>query len=462
MATDYRARSFWLDDMPGDLVPRPALEAPAQVDAVIVGAGYTGLWTAYYLAKADPHLRVAVVEKEIAGFGASGRNGGWVSPFFATPLAKIEKSHGREAAIAMQRAMIATVDEVGCVAAEEDIDAHYHKGGCLWLATSAGQTPRIAAVLEEQRSYGFGEEDWTWLGRREALARLRVEGCHGGLFSPRYASVQPARLARGLAEAVERLGVHVYERTPALDVAKGVVTTPRGAIRADVVVLATEGYTVTLPGRKRDLIPIYSLMIATEPLPADFWDEVGWQGREVFTDGRHLLVYAMRTAGDRIAIGGTVAPYHYGSRIAERFERHEGTFSRLHEALRRLFPAVSDAAITHRWGGPLGATRDWHTTVAFDRPGGIAWARGYVGDGVATANLAGRTLTDLILCRDSDLVHLPWVHHRSRAWEPEPLRWLAAGALELVMDRADTVEFKSGRPARWMPLVEKIEEIAGG
>jgi glycine/D-amino acid oxidase-like deaminating enzyme len=458
--TDYRSRSLWLDGVPGELTPRPSLPGPIDVDVAIAGAGFTGLWTAYCLKKADRTLRVAVVEKEIAGFGASGRNGGWVSPFFATPLATLAADHGREAAIAMQRAMHDTVDEVGRVTAAEGIDAAFHKGGSLWLSTSPAQTPRVRRVLEEQRSFGFGD-DWEWLGRREAGERLRVEGCLGGLFSARYARVQPARLARGLADTVERLGVRIYEQSPALSVAPGGVVTPMGRVKAEAVILATEAYTVQLPGHERDLVPIYDFMIATAPLPPAVWDEIGWAGREVFSDGRYLLIYAQRTADDRVAIGGTTAPYHFGSRIDERFECPESLYERIHIALRRLFPCLSDAAITHRWGGVLGATRDWHTCADFDPATGFGWAGGYVGDGVATANLAGRTLTDLILRRDGELVRLPWVGHRSKPWEPEPLRWLAATGVGLVMGHADNVEFGKGRPVRWKPLLDKVEGIVG-
>ena len=458
---DYRSYSFWLDDTPGDLAPRPALEGPADVDVAIVGAGYTGLWTAYYLAMADPHLRIAVVEKDVAGFGASGRNGGWVSPFFPTPLATLVKGHGRDAAVRMQVAMFETVDEIGRVCDEERIDARFQKGGSLWVSTSPAQTPRVKAVLDGQRAFGFGDDDWVWLERRDVLERLRVEGCLGGLFSPRYACVHPARLARGLAEAVERLGVRICEGTPALSAGPGGVETPAGRLRAEAVILATEAYTVQLPGHERDLVPIYDFMIATAPLPAAFWDEVGWQGREVLSDGRYLLIYAQRTADDRIAIGGTAAPYYFGSRISERFERPRALFERIHDALRMLFPAVSGVPITHRWGGVLGATRDWHTCADFDPATGLGWAGGYVGDGVATANLAGRTLTDLILRRESDLVRLPWVGHRSKRWEPEPLRWLAATGVRVVMGHADNVEFGTNRPVRWKLALDKIEEIVG-
>jgi glycine/D-amino acid oxidase-like deaminating enzyme len=458
---DHRAYSFWLDDTPGELLPRPALEGPTDVDVVIVGAGYTGLWTAYYLARADPHLRIAVIEKDVAGFGASGRNGGWVSPSFATPLTKLAESHGREAAIRMQRTMFDTVDEIGRVCVAESIDAQYHKGGSLWVSTSPAQTPRVKAVLKGQQAFGFGDADWVWMGRREVLHRVRVEGCLGGIFSARYASVQPARLVRGLAQVVDRMGVRIYEGTPALSAAPGGVDTPAGRISADAVILATEAYTGQLPGHGRDVVPIHEYMIATAPLPVSFWEEVGWAGREVLSDGRHLIIYAQRTADDRIAIGGTEGMYHFGSRIAERFERRRATFQRLETALKLLFPAFSGAGITHRWGGVFGATRDWHTCVDFDPSNGFGWAGGYVGDGVATANLAGRTLSDLILRRESDLTGLPWVHHRSKPWEREPLRWIGATGVRVVMSRADEAEFGKGREVRWSPLLTKIEEIVG-
>ena len=444
--TDYHSRSFWLEDVPGDLAPRPALAGPIEVDVAIVGAGFTGLWSAYYTKLADPDLWIAVLEKDIAGFGASGRNGGWVSPMLPTPLSTLAKESGREAAAAAQRAMIDTVDEIGRVTGAEGIDAHFHKGGSLWLSTSPAQTPRLKAVVAEQQAMGFGDDDWTWLGRAEVRRRLLVEGCRGAVFSPHYASVQPARLARGLAERVEALGVALYERTPALTVRAGAVETPAGTVAARSVVLATEAYTVDLPGHERDVVPIYDFMIATAPLSDDAWDEIGWSGRETVADGRYMLIYAQRTADGRVAIGGTTAPYHYGSRIDERFERPRAVFERIHSALEQIMPAAAEAPVTHRWGGVLGATRDWHACVDYDAGNGLGFAGGYVGDGVATANLAGRTMRDLILGRDSELVRLPFVRHRSRPWEPEPLRWLATTGVNLVLGHADQSSSARGGP----------------
>ncbi|MDQ3952454.1 MAG: FAD-binding oxidoreductase [Actinomycetota bacterium] len=435
---DYRSYSFWLDTCGDDLTPRPPLRSNESVDVAIVGAGYTGLWTAYYLKQAEPSLRVAVVEKEVAGFGASGRNGGWCSALFA----------GARSARDMHGPLCDTIDEVGRVLAAESIDAHFHKGGTLVLATSPAHLPR---VRNEAASPGAA-----WLGPEEVAQRLRVARCEGAAFTPHCARVHPGRLVRGLARVVGAMDVPLYERTPALDVAPGRVDVPGAALTADVVVRATEGYSATFPRARRRLAPLYSLMIVTEPLPRAFWDEVGWTGRETVTDGRHLLIYAQRTADDRIAFGGRGAPYHFGSRISDRFDREPKVFDELAKVLVQLWPAASGARITHRWGGVLGVPRDWYSSVGFDRATGVAWAGGYVGDGVSTSNLAGRTLRDLILGRDTEITRLPWVGHRSRSWEPEPLRWLGANAALWTMASADRAEARTGRPARRAAVVKKL------
>jgi glycine/D-amino acid oxidase-like deaminating enzyme len=446
----YRELSYWHDSLPDDdaLVPRAALPGDDAVDVAVVGGGYTGLWTAWYLLQGDPQLRVVVLEAEIAGFGASGRNGGWCSALLPMSLGRIERTAGRDAAVAMQTAMFTTVDEVGRVAASAGIDCHFAKGGYLNLATSPAHTRRLAADLDESRHFGFGDEDLRWLDRGEAAGRLDATGVLGGLYTPHCAAIHPARLARGLARAVERAGGTVREGTSVRAIAPGQVETDHGVVRADVIVRATEGFTPSLKGEKRTLVPLYSLMIATEPLSAEIWERIGLRQRETFNDARHLIIYGQRTADGRFAFGGRGAPYHFGSAVRPAFDREAGVHQKLHDTLRALFPAIGDAAVTHRWGGPLGVPRDWHCSVGLDRRSGLAWAGGYVGDGVATTNLAGRTLADLISGRDTDLTHLPWVDHHSRRWEPEPLRWLGInGGLRLPAS-ADRSERRTGRPAR--------------
>jgi glycine/D-amino acid oxidase-like deaminating enzyme len=453
---DYRTTSYWLDDVPGELVPRPGLSGDTDADVCIVGAGFTGLWTAYYLAKADPKLRIVVVEREIAGFGASGRNGGWCSAFFPASLEKIAAASNRGEAVRMQRAMFDTVEEVGRACTEEGIDAQYRKGGVLNLAITPAQLENVREEYDYHTSWGFGEPDWVWLDAVEARHRLNVTGCLGGSFSPHCARVQPARLARGLAETVEKLGVRVYEQTPVTSIEDGLVTTPMGRIRAEVAVRATEAYTVQLPGERETLVPIYSLMICTEPLPKEVWDEIGWEGRECFNDGRHLIIYLVRTEDDRIAMGGRGAPYHWGSRIEDSYDRVPGVMESHERTLRFLFPAIGSARITHTWGGPLGWPRDLFPGAGYDRARHFAWAGGYAGDGVATANLSGRTLADLITGTESDLTTLPWIGHSSPAWEREPMRWLGINAAFKLMANADRVESGIGRPARRAALVDRL------
>jgi glycine/D-amino acid oxidase-like deaminating enzyme len=452
----YRTLSFWLDDLDGDLTPRPPMAGSIDVDVAIVGGGYSGLWTAYYLKRADPSLRIAVVEAEICGFGASGRNGGWCSALFAGARQKSAKRHGRGAAIAMQRAMFSTVDEVGRVLGAEGIDANWHKGGTLTLATTPAQEIRLRQELDGERSWGFTEDDFVWLDEAAARARIDAAGVRGGLFTPHCARVHPAKLVRGLAGVVVSSGVSVYEQTRATSIEPGRVTTFYGDVKADVVVRATEGYTARQRGRRRFLLPLYSMMIATEPLPAAFWREAGWSNRETMNDGRHLIIYSQRTADDRIAFGGRGAPYHFGSRIEDEYDCEPRVFELLRHSLVSLFPAAADARITHRWGGPLGVPRDWYTSVGFDRMSGMAWAGGYVGDGVSTANLAGRTLTDLVLGRASELTRLPWVGHASRSWEPEPLRWIGVNLGRILASGADHEERRTGRPARLGWVVDRL------
>jgi glycine/D-amino acid oxidase-like deaminating enzyme len=450
----YRSRSLWLDSLDDDpLTPRAALPGDLEVDVAIVGAGYTGLWTAYYLREADPSLRIAVVERDIAGFGASGRNGGWCSALLPMGLAAMAARHGRHAAVAMQTAMHDTVDEVGRVAEREGIDCHYAKGGYVALATAPVHVPRLRAQLDEARAFGLGDDDLRWLERGEARSLVGADGVLGALHHRHCAAIQPARLARGLANAVERRGVTIYESTPVTSIEPGSVRTGHGAVRAGMVVRATEGFTPQLPGEKRTLAPVYSLMVATEPLPAALWDELGMASRPTFNDARHLIIYGQRTADGRLAFGGRGAPYHFGSHVGAAFDRNEAVFAELRKVLRSLFPALHDVDFTHAWGGPLGIPRDWHCSVGLDRGTGLAWAGGYVGDGVATTNLAGRTLAELITGRTTDLAHLPWVHHRSRRWEPEPLRWLGINGALRVTAGADAAEARTGHPSRWREAV---------
>ena len=447
-ADSYRKLSFWHETVPGSLEPADRLTGDLEADVAIAGAGYTGLWTAYYLSLADPGLTIAVCERDIAGFGASGRNGGWCSALFPASLAKLERMAGREAAIAQHRAMQQTVDEVGRVAAAEGIDCHWAKGGTVGLARSSSQLERAKQEVAEARAYGFGQDDLRLLSAAEAGEIAGASGVLGGTFTPHCAAIHPARLARGLAGVVRRRGVRVFERTPVREIRPGALVTAAGTVRARHVIRATEGYTALLPGLRRTVAPVYSLMIATAPLPDAVWAEIGLATRPTFNDLRHLIIYGQRTADGRFAFGGRGAPYHLGSAVRPGFDRVPSVFAALRHTLAELFPVLGDVEVTHGWGGPIGVPRDWCASVGLDRSTGLGWAGGYVGDGVSTTNLAGRTLADLITGTDSEITRLPWVGHRSPQWEPEPLRWLGVNAGLQVMSWADREEGRTGRPSR--------------
>jgi glycine/D-amino acid oxidase-like deaminating enzyme len=449
----HLAPSFWLATCGDDLSPRGALTRDAQADVCIVGAGYTGLWTAYHLSRLDPSLRIVIVEAHIAGWGASGRNGGWCSALFAASWSRLAHEHGRDASLALRRAMEQTVDEVGQWSRTHGVDIDYAKGGTLTFARSSAQLRRLEQHVEEDQ--GLGGSDTVLLAASDATNRVRVTGAHGAMFTPQCAAIQPAKLARGLARVAEQQGVTIYEQTPAVAIEPGAVRTERGTVRAGCVIRATEGYTVSLAGHRRAVAPVWSLLIVTEPLPASVWDEIGWDGRETVTDERHVLVYAQRTADGRIAFGGRGAPYRFGSRTAGA-RGHASTYKRLQAAFAEMFPAAQQVPIARRWGGVLAVPRDWMPSVGLDRATGYGWGGGYVGDGVACAALAGRTLADLVLQRQTELTTLPWVQHHSRRWEPEPLRWLGIRGVSVALEAADAEERRFGRPSRIAAAAGKL------
>ncbi len=457
-AESYRGLSYWFDSLPESVQGRP-LSRDIEVDVAIVGAGYTGLWTAYYLTKADPSAKVVVLERDTSGFGASGRNGGWCSAMFATSSAKLVRIYGREAEQRLRKELERTVDEVGAVSAEEGIECHFRKGGQVMLARNAAQLQRAREEVEQARSLGVGDDDLRLLSAGEAGELVRATRVLGAVYTPHCASVHPARLASGLAASLERRGVTIFEKTAALEIRPGRVVTAQGLVRAQAVVRATEGYSAQFRGAHRDVIPFYSLMIATEPLDPTVLDEIGLRNRETFADMRHLVIYGQRTFEGRIAFGGRGAPYHYASRIRPGYDNDSRIHSQVHKTLVDLFPALSGTRVTHRWGGPLGIARDWHPSVGFDRATGLGWAGGYVGDGVAVANLAGRTLAALITGTDDDCTRLCWVGHRSRRWESEPLRWVGVNCALRAMASADRAEERSGRASR---LASALSPLIGG
>jgi glycine/D-amino acid oxidase-like deaminating enzyme len=424
---------------------RPPLPGSAEADVCIVGAGYTGLWTAYYLSRADPGLRIIVLEANLAGFGASGRNGGWVTA--ALPGSRERYAmhpRGREGVRALERELRETVDEVARVCRDEGIEAGLVKGGTLTVATTPAQDARLRRTLAAERAWGDDEPIVRYLDKTELAARLQVASALGALQRPDCARIQPADLVAGLADAVTRSGVRLHEGTPVTSIAPGLARTAAGDVRAPFVLRCTEGFTADLPGQHRTLLPMNSSMIVTGPLSESAWKSIGWDGFETLGDEAHAYMYAQRTPDGRIALGGRGVPYRYGSGLDHGGAVPVSTVAQLGRILRRMFPVAAEAGLEHAWCGVLGVPRDWCASVQMDPRTGLGWAGGYTGHGVAAANLAGRTLADLVRGVPSPLTMLPWVGHRSPRWEPEPARWIGVRGLYALYRTADRLESASG------------------
>lgn len=436
--------SFWYDDMGGIPACRAPLPGDLDVDVCIVGAGYTGLWTAYYLKEARPDLDIAIVEREFAGFGASGRNGGWLSGGFSWSRGNYLGNGTRQGVMDMERTLLGTVDEVIRVAGAEGIDADIRRTDCLTYACSPAQMSRIRAEHDQSLAWGLPPDRLTLIGAEEAAARIRVKNAHGALVSHGVARVQPAKLVRGLAEAVERRGVRIYEQTAASAISRGCVQTDRGRVRADRIVRATEGYTSGIKGAEREWVPLNSAIVVTDPLPQSMWDDLGWDDYQLLGDASHAYCYAQRTREGRIAMGGRGVPYRYGSRTDRRGQTQAATIAQLKGILARLLPQTAGIGLHQAWCGVLGVPRDWCATAGMDPATGIAWAGGYVGIGVSTSNLSGQTLADLVLDRRTERTELPWVNRKVRRWEPEPFRWLGIHAMYQLYHMADRGEARRG------------------
>lgn len=432
--------SFWFTDIGGLPEYRPEIQADTEADVCIVGGGYTGLWTAYYLLKANPALRVVVLEKEFAGFGASGRNGGWLTGGFGWPRGKYLKNGDRDSIIRMDRALIGTVDEIIKVAESEHIDADIKRTDNLSVGCTPAQMQRLKSAYEDHLQWGAPTDRFSMIGSAELTNRVRVKNAMGALVTHGVARIHPAKLVRGLAKTVESAGATIFENTTVTQIAKGVVTTQNGVVKAPFIIRATEGFTAGIPGHERLWLPLNSALAVTEPLSNELWEQIGWDGYELIGDASHEYSYAQRTRDNRIAIGGRGVPYRFGSGIDNNGETQAKTVQKLREILSRLLPQTANIGFDHAWCGVLGVARDWCASVGFDEHTGIGWGGGYVGRGISTSNLAGRTLADLILKRDTERASLPWVNRTVKKWEPEPLRWLGVHSMYQLYKIADQRE----------------------
>ncbi|SDQ01303.1 NAD(P)/FAD-dependent oxidoreductase [Ectopseudomonas guguanensis] len=466
---NWRNISLWMDQLDDPLQARPSLQHDIQADVAIIGAGYTGLWTAYYLKRQAPQLRVVIVEAETAGFGASGRNGGWLmgNLLGEDRLMASLPANERKASFDLLHAI---PDEVAEVVAREGIDCDLRKGGVLYCAARyPEQEVRLRDYLEHLRELGLGEDDYRWLSPSELAAQLRVTNAYGALYSPHCATIQPARLVRGLARSVEDMGVELYELSPVIDWQPGQVRTAQARVTADWVVPAIEGYAATLSPLGHYQLPVQSLIVATEPLPTDIWAGIGLERGQAFSEFSRQVTYGQRSRDDRLIFGAR-GGYRFGGRLRSDFNLTEEELGLRRYLMGEIFPQLRNVRFSHSWGGNLGMARCFQPHMLRDSRNRIALSGGYGGEGVGASNLGGRTLADLILGRDSELLRQPWVLSdspisRLRRWEPEPCRWLGYNAIIRSFVHEDEVLANPRSPA-WrrrlaQALAARMESLMG-
>jgi glycine/D-amino acid oxidase-like deaminating enzyme len=429
----WRTISLWMDQLDEPLAARAALEHDLDVDVAIIGAGYTGLWTAYYLKRQAPGLNIAIVEAQTAGFGASGRNGGWLMGNILGEdrlLAGLSPEQRR----ASFDLLHSIPDEVELVIEREGIACDYRKGGVLYCAARyPEQEASLRRYLDDLYRQGLTESDYRWLSPEQLAQQIRVAKPYGGIYAPHVATIHPAKLVRGLASTVENMGVKIYENSPVTQWQSGSLRTAKASVRCRWIVPAVEGYATTLPPMGRYQLPVQSLIVATEPLSAATWDEIGLNRGQAFSESSRQVTYGQRTADNRLVFGAR-GGYQFAGKLRHDFDLTTNEVELRRYLFGELFPQLKNVRITHAWGGNLGMSRRFKPHMLCDHASGIALSGGYGGEGVGASNLGGRTLADLILERDTELVHQPWVMPQGgldslKAWEPEPCRWLGYNAI---------------------------------
>jgi glycine/D-amino acid oxidase-like deaminating enzyme len=421
---DFASRSFWLENDP--YTPGPPLAGSVAADVAIIGGGFTGLWAAHFLLRAQPSLKLAVIESEVVGYGASGRNGGFAMTLLSRSLHNLVETFSVEPARAAHAAVARSIDGIGQFCTEYAVACDYEKNGFIGIAADDSQVARIEA--DRRAAEQLGIDDIRYLPGDELRRQIQSPLYRCGLEEKTCALINPARLARGLARVVRQQSGIIFEQTPVqrIDTKAGKVAvhTTHGILQADKVVYATNAYSVQFPEFRRLLVPMYSYIVLTEPLSDGQWASIGWQGRQGLEDKRTFIHYFRPTADGRILMGGEDAPYYYGSSIGPQHDRNPGVFARLERDLQAIYPQLSGVRFTHRWGGPIAATARFVPTFGTLEGGHLYYGFGYSGHGVAPSHLGGQILRDLVLERQSDLTELCFVRTKALPFPPEPLRYL--------------------------------------
>ena len=427
-----------------DITYRKSISKNDSFDVAIIGAGFSGLWSAFHLKQFQPNLKIAIFEKEYVGFGASGRNGGWASAEYPTSSNRLIKENGLESYKNLRAAITKSIDEIGQIAKSNDWQIDYAKGGSLLFARGNAQLSRISKEIDEEHQL---------LNKSQTTELLNIPSALGSVFTPHCAALNPFKLVRALADHLEKLGVMIYEQSSVSEIRDKQVEVNGFNVNCTFSIRATEAFTPRKWMGNRQ-IPIYSLMIATEPLTNEVIKEIRNSQRATFQEACHLITYAQITSDNRLALGGRGVRYKLFSRLSERSEID----NRMHSALERRatswFPQIANAKFEYRWGGAVALTRRWQAYLNFDHTTGRAEIGGYVGDGVTLSYLVAKTLAEKM--SNVKTANLPFIDQRIGRWEPEPIRYLAVNAGFKVTVLADYEEKITKRPSLLAAIIDPL------
>ena len=444
---------FWLAGRRRD--PDPSLTGRHECDIVIVGAGFTGLWTANFLKTLDPAREVIVVEQETAAYGASGRNAGMMGETLDHSHSLAIAHFGGAEARLLARLGRENTDGLVRFLEERGIDCDLERTGEIHVALLPSQVEELTEAAESAARLGLTH--YRVLDAREVRAELRCERFQGGLLNPHCGMLNPVKLAEGLKREAGRRGVRFYERTrvSAIDASGAGVRlrAPGGEVGARKMILATNAYTHQIfPRLKHWFIPLYDYILVSEPLTAEQMGRIGWRGRQGFTDVRSFFKYYRLTADNRILFGTSEAAYYRGNRVDASCDHSDRHYAELRESFRRHFPALAEVEFPYAWGGPICSTTRFTPFFGSARRGRVLYGLGYTGHGIAFTHLAGQILAHMALGRPTPLLDLKMVRRKPFPYPPEPFRSLAVAAVTRALRRVDA----GGRPSLLLRLLDAM------
>ena len=435
---DYEDKSYWLGSSPYE--ESPPLDGSTKVDVAIVGGGFCGLSTAYYLKRADPSLRVAVLEDKVVGYGASGRNAGFAMTLMGFTLSTTVQRFGKEKAKQAHDFAHRAVDHIGQMVDSQGIDCDYEKPGLLTVALNPAQAKRLQGEIELAGKLGI--PGLQWLDAHMTRAEVHSPTYFGARRDDQCALINPAKYVRGLKRVAQEQGVEVYERTPVVAAHLEPILhldTFRGLVEADKVVFATNAFSGQFPQLRNKQLPVFTYIVLTEPLTEEQLASIGWGGRQGIEDARNMIHYYRLTPDNRILFGGSDAQYYFGGPLDR--DRNPRVFRKLRRSLQQTFPSLKDVRIEHRWGGPVSVPLDFFPAMGYlGKERRAAYSLGCVGHGVAMMNMAGQVMRDLVLEQETELTNLFFVNRRTIPIPPEPLRYAVSEGIRQALKAQDAWE----------------------